>query len=105
MEHPPNVEMNRERSRCVPQGEAPDEASPAGSERSRRVAALAALHELSERLTAATNYLASGLRLSERIMTDEARASRLTEIMEKTLAQVNRADDSVILLRKLLQNP
>ncbi len=62
----------------------------------------AALHELSERLTAATNYLASGFRLSERASVATADAAQLTETLGKALGQLNLADDIAILLRKLL---
>jgi hypothetical protein len=63
---------------------------------------LAVLHELSERLTAATNYLASGLRPSERTSRGPANTARQTEALEKALGQLNQADDIVISLRQLL---
>jgi hypothetical protein len=68
----------------------------------RREAHLAAIHELSERLTAITNYLASGLRLAEIAAEGAPMTPRHSEVFEKALDQANRADEAVRWLRKLL---
>jgi hypothetical protein len=60
----------------------------------------AAVHELSERLTAATNYVAAASRLFELATPDKGGCS---ETLQKALAQLDRAGDVVHVLRKLLQ--
>ena len=60
----------------------------------------AVCHELSERLTAITNYLAAALRLSEIAPIPAAIPPRLTEILEKALGQVNRANEAIKRFRK-----
>jgi hypothetical protein len=62
--------------------------------KSQPEAVVAALHELSERLTAANNYIASSRRLSEL-----GHAERLG----KALRQLERAGEILNSLRKLLQ--
>jgi len=67
-----------------------------------REASLAALHGLTERLTAITNYLEAALR---RFETDAAAAAmplRLKEILEKASGQVSQADETIKRLRQLL---
>jgi hypothetical protein len=66
---------------------------------------LAALHELSERLTATTNYLAAGLRLSEMESALAVRPLRHTEILEKAFGQVSRANEVIRRFRKLFDPP
>jgi hypothetical protein len=63
---------------------------------------LAALHELRERLTATTNYLAAGLRLSEIESAPAVMQLRHTEILEKAFGQVSRANEVIRRFRKLL---
>jgi hypothetical protein len=60
------------------------------------------LHELSERLTATTNYLAAGLRLSEIESAPAVMLLRRTEILEKAFGQVSRANEAIGRLRKLV---
>jgi hypothetical protein len=67
-----------------------------------REAYLAALHELSERLTATTNYLAAGLRLSEIEPVPAVVPLRHAEILEKAFGQVSRANEVIRRFRKLL---
>jgi hypothetical protein len=67
-----------------------------------REAPLAALHELTERLTAITNYLEAALR---RFETDTAAAAMpllLKEILDKAFGQVSQADETIKRLRRLL---
>jgi hypothetical protein len=64
---------------------------------------LAVCHELSERLTAITNYLAAALRLSETQSVSRAMPLRHTEILEKALGQVSRASEEIKRFRKLLE--
>jgi hypothetical protein len=61
---------------------------------------LAVCHEISERLTAITNYLAAALRLSEIEPVPAATLLRLTEILEKALGQVSRASKEIKRFRK-----
>jgi hypothetical protein len=68
----------------------------------RREAYLAAIHELAERLTAITNYLASSLRLSQIGGPGAAMSLRHSEVLEKALDQANRADEVIHRLRQLL---
>jgi hypothetical protein len=63
----------------------------------------AVCHELSERLTAITNYLAAALRLSEIEPVSAAMPPRHTEILEKALGQVNRANEEMKRFRKVLE--
>ncbi len=66
-----------------------------GSPRNAQTEAVgAALHELSERLTAANNYIASSLRLPE---------LEHAERLGKALTQLERAGDILNSLRKLLR--
>jgi hypothetical protein len=67
-----------------------------------REATLAALHELTERLTAITNYLAAALRLSQTDATAAGISLRHTEILEKAFGQVSQADEAIKLLRRLM---
>ena len=67
-----------------------------------REASLAALHQLSEGLTAATSYLASALRLAETDAALAATSPHRAEISEKALAQVSRAHEAAKRLRQLL---
>jgi hypothetical protein len=60
----------------------------------------AVCHELSERLTAITNYLAAALRLSEIESVPAAMPPRLTEILEKALGQVSRANEEMKRFQK-----
>ena len=64
---------------------------------------LAVCHELSERLTAITNYLAAALRLSEIESLPAAVPLRHDEILEKALSQVNQANEEIKRFRKLLE--
>lgn len=64
---------------------------------------LAVCHELSERLTAITNYLAAALRLSEIEPVPAAMWLRLPDILEKALGQVSRANEEIRRFRKLLE--
>jgi len=57
--------------------------------------------ELSERLTAVTNYLAAALRLPEIAPVPAAMPPRLTEILEKALGQVSRANEEIKRFRKV----
>jgi hypothetical protein len=77
---------------------------PTGSlpARGMREAPLAVLHELTERLTAITNYLEAVRRLFK---TDAAAAGvplRLKKILEKAFGQVSQADETIKRLRQLL---
>jgi hypothetical protein len=79
------------------------------SERSRaeqpkdlREATLATLHQLSERLTAITNYLEAALRLSRTAAPAAGVSSNHGEILQKTVAQVSQADEAIKRLRRLL---
>ena len=63
---------------------------------------LAVYHELSERLTATTNYLAAGLRLSKIEAAPTVMLRRHTEILEKAFGQVLRANEVIRRFRKLL---
>ena len=63
---------------------------------------LAALHELSEPLTATTNYLAAGLRLSEIKSAPAVMPLELIEILEKAFGQVSRANEVIRRCRRLL---
>jgi hypothetical protein len=60
------------------------------------------LYELSERLTATTNYLAAGLRLSEIEAAPAAVAPIHAEILEKAFGQVSRANEVIRRFRRLL---
>jgi hypothetical protein len=60
------------------------------------------LHELTERLTAITNYLAAALRLSQADATAAGISLRHTEILEKAFGQVRQADEAIKLLRRLM---
>jgi len=86
----------------------PDKTTPSGQlprslpQRELCEAYLAALHELSERLTATTNYLAAGLRLSEIESAAAALPLRHTEILEKAFGEVSRANELIRRFRKLL---
>jgi len=60
----------------------------------------AVCHELSERLTAITNYIAAALRLSEIEPVSKAMPLRVTEILEKALGQVSRANEEIKRFRK-----
>lgn len=64
---------------------------------------LAVCKELSERLTAVTNYLAAALRLSEIESAPATMPPRHTKILEKALGQVSRANEEIKRLRKLLE--
>jgi hypothetical protein len=64
---------------------------------------LAVCHELSERLTAITNYLAAALRLSEIESLPAAVPLRHREILEKALRQVHQANEEMRRFRKLLE--
>lgn len=66
-------------------------------------AQLAVCHELSERLTAITNYLAAAVRLSEIESLPAAVPLRHGEILEKALGQVNQANEEIKRFRKLLE--
>ncbi len=68
--------------------------------KSETESAAAALHELSERLTAATNYIASSLRLSELGNTEPVEHG---DRLGKALTQLERAGAILNSLRKLLQ--
>jgi hypothetical protein len=65
-------------------------------------AQLASCHELSERLTATTNYLAAALRLCESESVTAVMQRRHIEILEKALGQIDRANEGVRQLRKRL---
>ena len=65
-------------------------------------AQLTVCHELSERLTAITNYLAAALQLFEIESVSAAMPLRRTEILEKALGQVNQANSEIKRFRKLL---
>jgi hypothetical protein len=60
------------------------------------------LHELTERLTAITNYLAAALRLSQTDATAAGISLHHTEILEKAFGQVSQADEAIKWLRRLL---
>src|SRR5271155_1424398 len=62
----------------------------------------AVCHELSERLTAITNYLASALRLSEIESVPAAMPPGQPGILEKASAEVSRADETIKRFRRLL---
>jgi hypothetical protein len=68
-------------------------------ETSQRESLAAAIHELSERLTDATNYVASCLRVAELAMAEKTNCSTL----EKAAARLDRASEVLHALRKLLQ--
>jgi signal transduction histidine kinase len=63
---------------------------------------LAVFHELRERLTAITNYLASALQRSEIESIPAAMPLGQPEILEKASAQVSRADEVIKRFRQLL---
>jgi hypothetical protein len=63
---------------------------------------LAACHELSERLTAISNYLASALWVSEVKSAVAAMQLDHTDILEKALSQAIRADETIKRFRQLL---
>jgi hypothetical protein len=67
-----------------------------------REASLVALHELAERLTAITNYLAAALCLSQTDPTAAGISLRHTEILEKAFGQVSQADEAIKQLRRLM---
>jgi hypothetical protein len=67
-----------------------------------REATLAALHELTERLTAISNYLTAALRLSQTDATAAGISLRHTEILEKAFGQVSQADEAIKQLRRLM---
>jgi signal transduction histidine kinase len=62
----------------------------------------AVLHELCERLTATTNYLATALQLSKPDAAMGASSEHSAEISEKAFAQVGRANEAIRRLRQLL---
>ena len=72
-------------------------------ETSERETRAAALHELSERLTAATNYLAWALQLSKLASTGMANVTEQIEVLGKALKQLDGAGEIMSSLRKLLQ--
>ena len=76
----------------------PERAAGSDPEALRRESFAAAVHGLSERLTAASDYVASGLRLFEMATADRRGCS---ETLEKALEQIDRAGDIVRALRKL----
>jgi len=63
---------------------------------------VAALHDLTERLTAITNYLAAALQLSETGATAACMSPRYIEILEKAFGQASLADEAIKRLRQLL---
>jgi hypothetical protein len=63
---------------------------------------LTGLHELTERLTAITNYLAAALRLSQSDPTTAGIPLRHTDILEKASGQVSQADETIKQLRRLI---
>jgi hypothetical protein len=67
-----------------------------------REATLAALQELTERLTAITNYLVAALRLLGTDATAAGISLRHTKILEKAFGQVSEADETIKRLRRLL---
>jgi len=67
-----------------------------------REATLAALYELTERLTAITNYLAAALRLSQTDATAPGISLRHTEILEEAFGQVSQAEKAIKQLRRLM---
>ena len=67
-----------------------------------REAVSAGLHELSERLTSLSNYLAAALRLSDPDAGAEV-APDVKEILDKAFGQVTQADDAIKRLRRLLE--
>lgn len=79
-------------------------AAPAahGDPADRREAYVDAIHELSERLTAITNYVASSLRLSQIGGPGAAMTPRHSEVLEKALDQASQAGEVINRLRKLL---
>jgi two-component system, LuxR family, sensor kinase FixL len=58
-------------------------------------------HELNQPLTAVTNYLEAGRQL---LATDIAGPERISEIMEKAIAQAQRAGDVIRRLRRFVGN-
>ncbi len=87
---------------AVSGGSAPAHAAALMTGTSRHEACAAALRELAERLTTVTDYVAAGIRLSTTPGTDTAAEFHLTEILGKALAEANRADEAMVLLRNLL---
>lgn len=63
---------------------------------------LAVCHELSERLTAITNYLAAALRLSEIESGHAAMPPGQPKILEKASAQISQAEEAIKRFRQLL---
>jgi hypothetical protein len=88
------------RARATPVRPTPPAQRP---QRDLSEAHLAVCHELSERLTAITNYLAAALRLSEIESLPAAIPLRHDEILEKALSQVNHANEEIKRFRKLLE--
>jgi hypothetical protein len=60
------------------------------------------LHELTERLTAITNYLEAALRLSQTDAMAAGVSPRHNEILEKAFGQVSQADEAIKQLRRLI---
>jgi hypothetical protein len=88
------------RARATPARPAPLTRTP---QRDLYEAHLAVCHELSERLTAITNYLAAALRLSKIELRPAAVPLRHDEILEKALGQVDQANEEIKRFRKLLE--
>jgi two-component system sensor kinase FixL len=65
-------------------------------------ATLAALHELTERLTAITNYLEAARRLSQTDVTAADIPFRHTEILEKAFGRVSQEGKAIKQLRRLI---
>jgi signal transduction histidine kinase len=70
-------------------------------QRDAREVSRAALHELSERLTATTNYIASALRLSEIASVPAAMPANGTQILETALDQISLADETINRFRQV----
>jgi hypothetical protein len=88
------------RARASPTKPTPPAQRP---QRDLHEAHLAVCHELSERLTAITNYLAAALRLSEIEPVPAAMPPRLIEILGKALGQVSRANEEMKRFRKVFE--
>jgi hypothetical protein len=78
----------------------PERSDGSNPETPQRESVASAVHELSERLTAATNYVAAALRLFELTTTEKGGCS---ETLQKALAQLDCAGDTVRSLRKSMQ--
>jgi len=91
--------------RAGPTKSAPGAAqSTSPREAGRREIVSATLHELNERLTAATNYLAASLRFTATESIRPVVPSDRSEILEKALDQINRANEEARQLRKVLSD-